>query len=111
MRETGIDALHVGDIGMARAVDTEIIAAAKREDRVVVTLDADFHTLLALSAASKPSVIRIRIEGLKGAELYMATEIVASGSVVGEAGAQRPEHTRQYVRSASTARPRHRIAQ
>ncbi len=38
--------------------------------------------------------------------LYIATEVVASGSGVGEAGAQRPEHTQQYVRSASTARPR-----
>ena len=69
LRETGIDALHVGDIGMACATDTEIIAAAKVEGRIVVTLDADFHTLLALSGASKPSVIRIRIEGLKGTEI------------------------------------------
>jgi len=43
--------------------------------------------------------------------LYTATEIVASGFGAGEAGAQRPEHTQQYVRSASTARPRPRVAQ
>jgi len=41
----------------------------------------------------------------------MATEIVASGYGVGEAGAQRPEHTLQYVRSASTARPCSEVAQ
>jgi len=49
-----------------------------------------------------------------GTELYIATEIVASGFGVGEAGAQRPEHTHQFTatrpRSASTARPRSGVA-
>jgi predicted nuclease of predicted toxin-antitoxin system len=34
-----------------------------------VTLDADFHTLLALSSASRPSVVRVRIEGLRSEAL------------------------------------------
>ena len=41
----------------------------------------------------------------------MAAEIMASGFGAGEAGAQRPEHTRQYVRSASTALSRPGVAQ
>ena len=63
------DAIHVGDIGMAAAPDSFILRYASSENRIVVTLDSDFHALLALSGSSRPSVIRIREEGLKGAAL------------------------------------------
>src|SRR2546430_1962506 len=46
-----------------------------------------------------------------GRLLYIATEIVASGSQARSAGAQRPQRTWKYVRIASTARPRLRVAQ
>ena len=64
----GIDTVHVGDIGMAAAADTTILAYAEAEQRVVVTLDADFHALLALAGAPGPSVVRLRVEGMRGAE-------------------------------------------
>jgi predicted nuclease of predicted toxin-antitoxin system len=43
---------------------------ARREGRVIVTLDADFHALLALSNAATPSVVRLRIEGLRARPLH-----------------------------------------
>jgi predicted nuclease of predicted toxin-antitoxin system len=64
-----IDSIHVGDIGMAVATDLEIIQKATEESLTVITLDSDFHTILASSGRNKPSVIRIRIEGLKADKL------------------------------------------
>jgi predicted nuclease of predicted toxin-antitoxin system len=52
-------------MGLATAEDTEILEKARQENRIVVTLDSDFHTLLALTGAVGPSVIRVRIEGLR----------------------------------------------
>lgn len=65
LRDCGFDAIHVGEIGMATATDSEIIRHAEREDRVIVTLDSDFHAIIAHSGLRKPSVIRLREEGLK----------------------------------------------
>jgi predicted nuclease of predicted toxin-antitoxin system len=62
----GWDVVHVGEIGMSAAADQEILGRALADGRAVVTLDADFHTNLALENAAGPSVIRIRIEGLRG---------------------------------------------
>ena len=46
--------------GLASAPDDVILEAARSEDRACVTLDRDFHMLLAESRASRPSVIFIR---------------------------------------------------
>ena len=68
LRRAGFDAVHTGETGLAEAEDSEILRRASDEDRIVVTLDADFHAQLALTQARKPSVIRIRIEGLRAEE-------------------------------------------
>lgn len=67
LADRGLTAEHVGDLGLATATDDEILVAARNRNAVLVTLDADFHTILALEGAKSPSVIRIRVEGLKGA--------------------------------------------
>jgi predicted nuclease of predicted toxin-antitoxin system len=46
LRRQGVDAIHVGDIGMATAADAAILALGRQERRVVVMLDADFHALM-----------------------------------------------------------------
>jgi len=66
LREAGVDVLHVAECGFTTASDRDILDLAYREGRVVVTLDADFHALLAISGAQGPSVIRVRVERLRG---------------------------------------------
>lgn len=63
------DVVHVAEIGLSAAKDLEILRYAYEHGRVVVTLDADFHTLLMVNKLSSPSVIRLRLEGLKGGDL------------------------------------------
>jgi predicted nuclease of predicted toxin-antitoxin system len=67
--DSRVEAKHVGDIGLASAADEAILAYARDHGLTVVTLDADFHARLALNGARGPSVIRIRIEGLKAQQL------------------------------------------
>ena len=69
LRSAGWDAQHVGELGLGAASDERIIEQAIAESRVVITLDADFHALVAVAGDRKPSVIRIRREGLRGPEL------------------------------------------
>ena len=69
LRESGWDVVHVSELGMSQSTDRIILNFALAQDRTVVTLDADFHTLLAVANESGPSVIRIRQEGLKGREV------------------------------------------
>ena len=71
LRDEGWNVLHTGDIGLSRSTDSQILEFARNVQRVIITLDSDFHTILALTNASTPSVIRIRLEGLKGPDLAL----------------------------------------
>ena len=53
---------------MAAASDERIIEYAREHSFSIFTLDADFHALLAVSRATGPSVIRIRVQPLRAPE-------------------------------------------
>jgi predicted nuclease of predicted toxin-antitoxin system len=76
LRSQGWDAIHVSEIGLSLAEDNDILAFAISTNRTCITLDHDFHTHLALFQSSGPSVVFVRVEGMKAAALAALIESV-----------------------------------
>jgi predicted nuclease of predicted toxin-antitoxin system len=74
----GITAEHIGNLGLATASDQEVLQKASERQDVLVSLDADFHQILATTHAKSPSVIRLRVEGLTGVQLASLLEQVVN---------------------------------
>lgn len=63
---------------MFAAADNSIIDFAVSNGMCIVTLDADFHSMVVQRQSTTPSVVRIRIEGLKAPALVEVIQRVLS---------------------------------
>ena len=79
LRDAGVNCTHVGEVEMSNATDSAILNWAFETGAVIITLDADFHMLLAVSGAKGPSVVRVRREGLRAPALaQLVHEVLAT---------------------------------
>ena len=65
----GHEGVHAHEIGLDRAADRQMLAVARRENKVVITADLDFPRLLALSSAEGPGLILFRGGNYSDAEM------------------------------------------
>src|SRR5215471_6327585 len=61
VRDLGHDAVSVVEIGLSGADDPDVRAAAIEQERILVTLDADFANVLRCPPAGTPGVVRLRL--------------------------------------------------
>jgi predicted nuclease of predicted toxin-antitoxin system len=65
----GMECVHASELGFSRAEDGAIVELARERGAAIVTLDADFHAILARTKASGPSIVRLRLQGLNGEQV------------------------------------------
>jgi predicted nuclease of predicted toxin-antitoxin system len=72
LRQAGHDAKHVRDWNMQAAPNPAVLELAASEERILISADTDFGTLLSLRRETKPSVILLRRPSQRRAEQQTA---------------------------------------
>jgi signal transduction histidine kinase/predicted nuclease of predicted toxin-antitoxin system len=64
LRQNAIDAIHASEIEIADRSDAGILERARTENRILVTLDHDFHASLATTVGGRPPVVLLEPQRL-----------------------------------------------
>jgi predicted nuclease of predicted toxin-antitoxin system len=81
LRALGHDAVHVRDVDLQAATDEVIFRYAAEENRIVISEDSDFGTLLALRGDVGPSVILFRHMPDRRSEALLAVLAANLGAI------------------------------
>ncbi len=90
LRQRGHDVVHARELLLQRAPDSELVARARAESRILLTFDLDFGAILALGVLKDPSAVIFRLADERAdsvnrrleAVLSEQAELLASGGLV-----------------------------
>jgi predicted nuclease of predicted toxin-antitoxin system len=83
LRAAGHDAVHVRDYALQAAADEEVFRRADEEQRIIVSADTDFGTLLARRRERTCSVVLFR-HGAERRPAYQAEQLLLNLPVMQE---------------------------
>jgi len=78
LRDRGVEAVHLSEIGLDRLSDDKVLEKAQREGYVVLTHDLDFAELVALSGAELPSVVIFRLRNMRPDNVNRYLEVLVT---------------------------------
>ena len=78
LRDRGVGAVHLHELGQDRLSDAEVVKKARREGYVVLIHDLDFAELVALSGAELPSIVIFRLRNMRPDNVNRYLEVLVT---------------------------------